>query len=138
MVPATLHREHVHDQAPVEGLERQKRSDERIVAASRVKDVAPENGSTTSRHAERNDVVDAQSSLQRIGRRRMIPSDDPGCGDCPWSINQPSMRAHSGSICTSRMEHGVLPAELITRFRVAGLARASGRIVPRGHWWGAG
>jgi hypothetical protein len=28
--------------------------------------VAPENGSTTSRHAERNDVADVQSSLQKI------------------------------------------------------------------------
>ena len=72
MVPATLRRGHVHDQAPVEGLERQKRSDERTVAASHVKDVAPENGSTTSRHAERNDVVDAQSSLKRIGDIRVI------------------------------------------------------------------
>jgi len=67
VVPATLRRGHVHDQAPVAGLERQKRSDQRTVAASHVKDVAPENGSTTSRHAERNDVVDAQSSLQSIG-----------------------------------------------------------------------
>jgi hypothetical protein len=35
--------------------------------ASHVKDVAPENGSTTSRHAERNDVVDALRALQSIG-----------------------------------------------------------------------
>jgi hypothetical protein len=66
-VPATLRRGHVYDQAPVEGLERQKRSDERTVVASHVKDVAPENGSTTSRHAERNDVVDALRALQSIG-----------------------------------------------------------------------
>ena len=35
--------------------------------ASHVRDVAPENGSTTSRHAERNDVVDALRALQSIG-----------------------------------------------------------------------
>jgi hypothetical protein len=66
-VPATLRRGHVYDQAPVEGLERQKRSDERTVVASHVKDVAPGNESTTSRHAERNDVVDALRALQSIG-----------------------------------------------------------------------
>jgi hypothetical protein len=38
--------------------------------ASHVKDVAPENGSTTSRHAERNDVVDALRALQSIGDMR--------------------------------------------------------------------
>ena len=74
-VPATLRRGHVHDKAPVEGLERQKRSDERTVVASHVKDVAPENGSTTSRHAERNDVVDALRALQSIGVMRMIVSE---------------------------------------------------------------
>ncbi len=74
MFPATLRRGHVHDQAPVQGLEPQKRTDERTVAASHVQDVAPENGSTTSRHAERNDIVDAQSSLQRIGVIRVILS----------------------------------------------------------------
>jgi len=74
-VPATLRRGHVYDQAPVEGLERQKRSDERTVVASHVKDVAPENGSTTSRHAERNDVVDALRALQSIGVMRMIVSE---------------------------------------------------------------
>ena len=58
---------HVHDLAPVEALERQKRSDERTVRASHVMDVAPENVSTTSRHAERSDVVDALRGLQRIG-----------------------------------------------------------------------
>ncbi len=57
MVPAALRRGHVHDQAPVGCLERQERSDERTVAASQVKDTAPENGSKTSRHAERNDVM---------------------------------------------------------------------------------
>ena len=76
MFPATLRRGHVHDQAPVEGLERQKRSDQRIVAASHVKDVAAENGSTTSRHAERNDIVDALSSLQRIGVIRSVATRD--------------------------------------------------------------
>ena len=53
MVPAALRRGHVHDQAPVESVERQKRSDERTVAASHAKDMAPENESTMSRHAER-------------------------------------------------------------------------------------
>ena len=77
-VPATLRRGHVYDQAPVEGLERQKRSDERTVVASHVKDVAPENGSTTSRHAERNDVVDALRALQSIGDTR---------GESPFSCH---------------------------------------------------
>jgi hypothetical protein len=36
-----------------------KRSDGWTAAVSHVKDVAPENGSTTSRDAERNDVEDA-------------------------------------------------------------------------------
>ncbi len=49
LVAGALCRGHVHDQAPVEGLERQKRSDDRTVGAAHVKDVAPENGSTTRR-----------------------------------------------------------------------------------------
>jgi hypothetical protein len=51
VVQATRRPAHFHDQAAVEGLEHQQRSDERTVAASDVNDLAPENGSTTSRHA---------------------------------------------------------------------------------------
>jgi hypothetical protein len=66
-------------------LERQKRRDERRVAVCHVTDVAPENGSTTSRHAERSDVVDALRALQSIGDRREIgPRARVTLGDqCP-------------------------------------------------------
>jgi len=61
--------------------------------ASHVKDVAPENGSTTSRHAERNDVVDALRALQSIGVLWMIMLRD---GTCPrytdHSANRMSQR----------------------------------------------
>jgi hypothetical protein len=46
---------------------RQIRSDKGRVGASVVMDVAPENGSTTSRHSERSNIVDASKRLQRIG-----------------------------------------------------------------------
>ena len=69
-----------------------KSSDERTVAASHVKDVAPENGSTTSRHAERNDVVDAQSLFQAIGDMKRS-----GLSSCSLSVigARYRRRAHS-------------------------------------------
>lgn len=58
----------------------------RRVAASHVKDVAPENGSTTSRHAERSDVVDTPRALQSIGDKEpgepMLPITLSDCGGC--------------------------------------------------------
>jgi hypothetical protein len=58
---------HVHDRVAVAAPERQIRSDEGVVGASVVMDVAPENRFTTSRHAERSDIVDTEILLLRIG-----------------------------------------------------------------------
>ena len=126
---ATLRRGHVHDQAPVEALECQKRSEERTVAASHVKDWLQGTG-RTSRHAERNDIMDGQISLQRI----VIMREAGGCdGD---QAGAPDSAAPSADAAlTSAITHCNRAWDRSTRrpiVRVSYLLDDTGRDAPGG------
>jgi hypothetical protein len=61
--PAILRRGHVHDQAHVEGLESQKRSDKGIVAAPHVKDVVTE-----------SELQMTRGNVVRTGNSEVLPT----------------------------------------------------------------